>query len=42
MVVFDAGGEELIWFKGGGYKGGGYKGVGWRSRRRDIATFESF
>lgn len=36
MVVFDAGGEELIWFKGG------YKGVGWRSRRRDIATFESF
>lgn len=38
MVVFDAGGEELIWFKGGGYKG-----VGWRSRRRDegdIATFE--
>lgn len=33
MVVFDAGGEELIWFKGGGYKG-----VGWR--RRDIATFE--
>lgn len=37
MVVFDAGGKELIWFKGGGYKG-----VGWRSRRRDIATFESF
>ena len=37
MVVFDAGGEELIWFKGGGYKG-----VGRRSRRRDIATFESF
>lgn len=37
MVVFDAGGEELIWFKGGGYKG-----VGWRSLRRDIATFESF
>lgn len=37
MVVFDAGGEELIWFKGGGYKG-----VGWRSRGRDIATFESF
>lgn len=28
MVVFDAGGEELIWFKGGGYKG-----VGWRSLR---------
>lgn len=37
MVVFDAGGEELIWFKGGGYKG-----VGWRSRRRDDMTFESF
>lgn len=40
MVVFDAGGEELIWFKGGGYKG-----VGRQSRRRDegdIATFESF
>lgn len=38
MVVFDAGGKELIWFKGGGYKG-----VGWRSRRHDegdIATFE--
>lgn len=28
MVVFDAGGEELIWFKVGGYKG-----VGWRSWR---------
>ena len=27
MAVFDAGGEELIWFKGG------YKGVGWRSLR---------
>lgn len=35
MVVFDAGGEELIWFKGGGYKG-----VGWRSWRRDDMTFE--
>lgn len=35
MAVFDAGDEELIWFKGGGYKG-----VGWRSRRRDIAAFE--
>lgn len=38
MAVFDAGGEELIWFKGGGLLI--YKGVGWRSRRRDIATFE--
>lgn len=40
MVVFDAGGEELIWFKVGGLLI--YKGVGWRSRRRNIATFESF
>ena len=37
MVVFDAGGEELIQFKGGGYKG-----VGWHSWSGDIATFESF
>lgn len=31
MVVFDAGGKELIWFKVGGLLI--YKGVGWRSLR---------
>ena len=37
MVVFDAGGEELIWFKGGGYKG-----VGWRSRDAILPLLNHF